>query len=192
MLKIAITGNIASGKTSVQRILEQKHYKVLDTDIVGHRLLDELPEIKTAFSKYNIFDKDGKINRTELGKLVFTNSNLKAKLEAIIHPAIKQEILKFFDYNADEKVVFVGIPLLFETNMRDIFDEAVLIYTNDKIRKKRLIERNLYTAEYAQCRMDSQMPQDDKKTLCEHIIDNSGSLDNLRSEVEKFLEDISA
>lgn len=192
MLKIAITGNIASGKTSVQRILEQKNYKVLDTDIVGHRLLDELPEIKTAFSKYDIFDKDGKINRTELGKLVFTNSNLKAKLEAIIHPAIKQEILKFFDYNADEKVVFVGIPLLFETNMRDIFDEAVLIYTNDKIRKKRLIERNLYTAEYAQCRMDSQMPQDDKKTLCEHIIDNSGSLDNLRSEVEKFLEDISA
>ena len=192
MLKIAITGNIASGKTSVQRILEQKHYKVLDTDIVGHRLLDELPEIKTAFSKYDIFDKDGKINRTELGKLVFTNSNLKAKLEAIIHPAIKQEILKFFDYNADEKVVFVGIPLLFETNMRDIFDEAVLIYTNDKIRKKRLIERNSYTAEYAQCRMDSQIPQDDKKTLCEHIIDNSGSLDNLRSEVEKFLEDISA
>lgn len=192
MLKIAITGNIASGKTSVQRILEQKHYKVLDTDIVGHRLLDELPEIKTLFSKYDIFNKDGKINRTELGKLVFTNSNLKAKLEAIIHPAIKQEILKFFDYNADEKVVFVGIPLLFETNMRDIFDEAVLIYTNDKIRKKRLIERNSYTAEYAQCRMDSQMPQDDKKTLCEHIIDNSGSLDNLRSEVEKFLEDISA
>lgn len=192
MLKIAITGNIASGKTSVQRILAQKHYKVLDTDIVGHRLLDELPEIKTAFSKYDIFDKDGKINRTELGKLVFTNSNLKAKLEAIIHPAIKQEILKFFDYNADEKVVFVGIPLLFETNMRDIFDEAVLIYTNDKIRKKRLIERNSYTAEYAQCRMDSQMPQDDKKTLCEHIIDNSGSLDNLKSEVEKFLEDISA
>ena len=192
MLKIAITGNIASGKTSVQRILAQKHYKVLDTDIVGHRLLDELPEIKTAFSKYDIFDKDGKINRTELGKLVFTNSNLKAKLEAIIHPAIKQEILKFFDYNADEKVVFVGIPLLFETNMRDIFDEAVLIYTNDKIRKKRLMERNSYTAEYAQCRMDSQMPQDDKKTLCEHIIDNSGSLDNLKSEVEKFLEDISA
>lgn len=192
MLKIAITGNIASGKTTVQKILEQKSYKVLDTDIVGHKLLDELPEIKNEFSKYEIFNTDGKINRPELGKLVFSNPELKAKLEEIIHPAIKSEILKFFAENKHEKVLFVGIPLLFETNMRDIFDKAVLIYTNDNIRKERLIKRNSYTAEYAQCRMDSQMPQDDKKTLCEHIIDNSGSLDNLKSEVEKFLEDISA
>lgn len=191
MLKIAITGNIASGKTTVQKILEQKGYKVLDTDIVGHKLLDELPEIKNEFSKYEIFNTDGKINRPELGKLVFSNPELKAKLEEIIHPAIKSEILKFFDYNADEKVVFVGIPLLFETNMRDIFDEAVLIYTNDKIRKKRLIERNSYTAEYAQCRMDSQMPQDTKKALCEYIIDNNGNLDNLSKEVQSFLNNLS-
>lgn len=191
MLKIAITGNIASGKTTVQKILEQKGYKVLDTDIVGHKLLDELPEIKNEFSKYEIFNTDGKINRPELGKLVFSNPELKAKLEAIIHPAIKQEILKFFDYNAVEKVVFVGIPLLFETNMRDIFDKAVLIYTNDNIRKERLIKRNSYTAEYAQCRMDSQMPQDTKKALCEYIIDNNGNLDNLSKEVQSFLNNLS-
>ena len=191
MLKIAITGNIASGKTTVQKILEQKSYKVLDTDIVGHKLLDELPEIKNEFSKYEIFNTDGKINRPELGKLVFSNPELKAKLEEIIHPAIKSEILKFFDYNADEKVVFVGIPLLFETNMRDIFDKAVLIYTNDNIRKERLIKRNLYTAEYAQCRMDSQMSQDNKKALCEYIIDNNGNLDNLSKEVQSFLNNLS-
>lgn len=191
MLKIAITGNIASGKTTVQKILEQKGYKVLDTDIVGHKLLDELPEIKNEFSKYEIFNTDGKINRPELGKLVFSNPELKAKLEEIIHPAIKSEILKFFDYNADEKVVFVGIPLLFETNMRDIFDKAVLIYTNDNIRKERLIKRNSYTAEYAKCRMDSQMPQDTKKALCEYIIDNNGNLDNLSKEVQSFLNNLS-
>ena len=191
MLKIAITGNIASGKTTVQKILEQKGYKVLDTDIVGHKLLDELPEIKNEFSKYEIFNTDGKINRPELGKLVFSNPELKAKLEEIIHPAIKSEILKFFAENKHEKVLLVGIPLLFETNMRDIFDKAVLIYTNDNIRKERLIKRNSYTAEYAQRRMDSQMPQDTKKALCEYIIDNNGNLDNLSKEVQSFLNNLS-
>lgn len=191
MLKIAITGNIASGKTTVQKILEQKGYKVLDTDIVGHKLLDELPEIKNEFSKYEIFNANGMINRPEFGKLIFSNPELKTKLEEIIHPAIKREILKFFAENYQEKVLFVGIPLLFETNMRDIFDKAVLIYTNDNIRKERLIKRNSYTAEYAQCRMDSQMPQNTKKALCEYIIDNSSTLDNLNEEVQSFLNNLS-
>ena len=131
------------------------------------------------------------INRPEFGKLIFSNPELKTKLEEIIHPAIKREILKFFAENYQEKVLFVGIPLLFETNMRDIFDKAVLIYTNDNIRKERLIKRNSYTAEYAQCRMDSQMPQNTKKALCEYIIDNSSTLDNLNEEVQSFLNNLS-
>ena len=94
MIKFALTGNIASGKSTTQRILENFGYKVIDTDKVGHELLNTLPEIKNIFSEF-VAD-DGTINREELGKVVFSSPELKIRLEQIIHPAIKLKILEFF------------------------------------------------------------------------------------------------
>lgn len=187
MIKVALTGNIASGKSTVQKILEDKGYKVLDTDKTGHILLDTMPEIKEAFKDYDILNSEGLIDRDKLGKIVFSTPALKQKLESIIHPAIKDNILQFFDQNKSENAVFVGIPLLFESDMRDIFDKAVLIYTDDFTRKERLILRNNYTPEYAELRMKAQIPQDEKKLLCDDIIFNNGTLSDLENSVEEFL-----
>lgn len=191
MIKIAITGNIASGKSTVQNILEEKGYKVLDTDKVGHTLLESLDEIKETFRNYDIFDKSGKISREKLGQLIFRNNDLKTKLEEIIHPAIKKEIINFFAQNKSENLIFVGIPLLFETNMRNIFDKALLIYTEDVTRKNRLLMRNSYTPEYAEIRMNSQIPQDEKKLLCDYVIYNNGTLSDLNKSVDNFLKHFS-
>ncbi len=191
MIKVAITGNIASGKSAVQKIIQEQGYKVLDSDLVGHELLDKIPEIKTLFNEDDILNSDGKINREQLGKIVFGNKDKKIELEQIIHPAIKDEIMKFFDLNKSETAVFVGIPLLFESNMRDIFDKAVLIYTDDVTRKKRLILRNNYTPEYADARMAAQMSQDEKKLLCDYIIYNNGTLSDLETQVKVFLNQLS-
>ena len=187
MIKVALTGNIASGKSTVQKILEDKGYKVLDTDKTGHILLDTMPEIKEAFNDYDILNSEGLIDRDKLGKIVFSTPALKQKLESIIHPAIKDNILQFFDQNKSENAVFVSIPLLFESDMRDIFDKAVLIYTDDFTRKERLILRNNYTPEYAELRMKAQIPQDEKKLLCDDIIFNNGTLSDLENSVEEFL-----
>lgn len=187
MIKVALTGNIASGKSTVQKILEDKGYKVLDTDKTGHILLDTMPEIKEAFNDYDILNSVGLIDRDKLGKIVFSTPALKQKLESIIHPAIKDNILQFFDQNKSENAVFVSIPLLFESDMRDIFDKAVLIYTDDFTRKERLILRNNYTPEYAELRMKAQIPQDEKKLLCDDIIFNNGTLSDLENSVEEFL-----
>lgn len=190
MIKVALTGNIASGKSTVQKILEDKGYKVLDTDKTGHILLDTMPEIKEAFNDYDILNSEGLIDRDKLGKIVFSTPALKQKLESIIHPAIKDNILQFFEQNKSENAVFVGIPLLFESDMRDIFDKAVLIYTDDFTRKERLILRNNYTPEYAELRMKAQIPQDEKKLLCDDIIFNNGTLSDLENSVEEFLHRI--
>ena len=186
MIKVALTGNIASGKTTVQSILERYGYKVLDTDKTAHVLLDELEEIKEAFADFDIVE-NGKVSRSRLGQIVFDSPGLKKKLEDIIHPAVKRKILGFFEENKNEDLVFTGIPLLFESGMQNIFDKSLLIYTDDNLREKRLISRNHFSVEYAHKRMSAQMSQDEKKELCDYVIYNNGTIEELEISVKSFL-----
>ena len=187
MTKIAITGNIASGKSEVQKILQKKGYKVLDTDIVGHNILQTNNDIKSAFSDYDVFNSDKTISREKLAKLVFSDKKLKGKLESISHPIIRKNITEFFEQNSSERLIFVGIPLVFEANMQDMFDKIILVYTDDEIRKKRLIKRNNYSLEQAQIRMDCQMPQEEKKYLCDYIIQNNSDITDLEQSVAALI-----
>lgn len=185
MLKFALTGNIASGKTEVQNLLEVDGYKVLDTDLVCHELLEESVEIEEAFGGYDVFD-DGKISRSKLGKLVFENPGLKKRLEDLLYPDLVSEIMAFFEANRDEKAVFVAVPLLFEAGMENLFDKILMVYCPDEIRLERLMKRNNFTREYAQLRIDSQMSQDKKVKKSDYVIHNDSDFENLRSEIRSF------
>lgn len=190
MIRVALVGNIASGKSTVDEILQQSGYLVLDTDKVCHKLLENNSEIVDAFSSYDILDENKNISREKFGKIVFSNPKLKAKLESILHPQIRKEILKFFDENKSQKMVFVAIPLLFEANMQDLFDKILFVYTNDEIRLERLIARNNYTKEYAQIRLDSQLSQDEKVKKSDYVIYNNSTKDELKKEVIKVFGQI--
>lgn len=188
MIKVAITGNIASGKSEVQKILENMGYKVLDTDIVGHEILKTCGKIKTEFKDYDVFDDSGEISREKLGRLVFSNPELKKKLEQISHPEIRKKILEFFNKNKTEKLIFVGIPLLFEAKMEDIFDKILLIYADDEIRKQRITEYRGYSKEYADARMNCQLSQDIKKNLVDYTIVNNKDKNNLEITIAQFIK----
>lgn len=186
MKKIAICGNIASGKTTVQNILEENGYKVLDTDEVSHKLLTiQNKPLYDAFKDFDVFER-GEFSRYKVGQLIFSDEEARQKIASIMHPQIEEEIKKFFEENKSENIVFVGIPLLFEANMQSLFDKIIFIYTDDKIRLERLLKRNNYSLEHAKARMNSQVSQDLKMKMCDYIIDNNGSLDDLRAQIIKL------
>lgn len=190
MLKVAISGNIASGKTTVQKLMLERGYKVLDTDDVSKDLLTvENKELLDAFNDYDVFENE-EFSRYKMGQLIFSDRKARKLIAEIMHPQIKEKMLEFFEENSSENIVFVGIPLLFEANMQDLFDKIIFVYTDDDIRLQRLIKRNNYTKEHAISRIQSQMPQDDKIKLSDYVINNNGTQVELENQVIDLLKEL--
>ena len=192
MLKVAITGNIAAGKSEVETLLREQGYKVFDSDVIAHDITSKdeklIVEIKNLFKGYDILDKNAAISRPKLGKLVFSNKELLVELESIIHPAIKERIKDIFLNNPNEKVIFVAVPLLFEKNFRSLFDKVILVLADEKRRLDRLLKRSSYDIEHAKSRIKSQLPQEKKIPLCDFLIENNHDLDYLKPQVDLILK----
>lgn len=189
MIKVAVVGNIASGKTEFEKYLFKNDYVVFDTDVIAHDILIDKPDVAKAFEDYDVFEH-GRLSREKLGKLVFDNKELKEKLEEIVHPLILDELEKVFVTYGDEEYVFVSVPLLFEVGWEKIFDKIIFIKSDDEIRLKRLMERNGYTAEYAKKRMNSQLPQEEKIAKADIVVENNLSKEEFYKNIKTCLKSL--
>lgn len=185
VIKIAISGNIASGKSQVEQFLEESGFKVYDSDKIAHDVLNDI----TEFYGYDVFS-EGKIDRKKLGKLVFSDSSIKQKLEKLTHPKIKQIILKIFEENKNEKFIFVSVPLLYEAGFDNIFDKVIFISVDEDIQLKRLMTRNGLSKEDALARINSQQSQKEKMLKADYIIENNKSINDLKIAVEQLINSL--
>ncbi|MCD7739816.1 MAG: dephospho-CoA kinase [Candidatus Gastranaerophilales bacterium] len=194
MIKTAITGNIASGKSQVEKILLSKGYKVADTDKINDFILitdlSAIKEIKAAFNDEDILDENKNISKEKLGKIVFSTGLKKIKLEEILHKRINAKVEQFFEENKREKVCFVSVPLLFEANLENKYDKIIFVSADEDIRLKRLMERNHFTEQYAKTRIRSQWKEIEKIKKSDFVIYNNSDFNNLRKQTDKILESL--
>jgi dephospho-CoA kinase len=186
---IALTGGIATGKSTVASLLALNGMRVIDADSISHQILDEsFVWVEENFGKEFVLNK--KVNRAKLGEIVFSDHHAKKKLEDFLHPKIRKEIEKQSIKQDSFKFPYlIDIPLFFENGNYDI-KESVVVYTPKDIQLERFIKRNGYTKEESLKRINSQMPIDEKKSKATWVIDNSKDLKHLQQEVEDFVAKI--
>lgn len=185
-MKIAITGLIGSGKSTVCNYLRDKGYHVFDCDKYNSYLLEKgnigYLKVKEAFPE--VFDNDILI-KTRLSDLIFSNSENKEKLENILHPIILDKIN---EESKDYDPYFAEVPLLFETEFYKHFDYALLIASDNNIALKRLTLRGVNESE-AKRRILNQMSLEEKKKRSDGIIYNNGNLVSLYNQIDEWLKD---
>ena len=186
---IALTGGIATGKSTVASLFMMHGFLTIDADKIAHKILDEnVFKITELFGERYI--KDNKVERKELGNLIFNNEIEKKKLENFIHPLIKEQIIKDARvFEEQKKPYLIDIPLFFENKNYDI-KNSIVVYTPKDTQIERLMLRDKSTKDEALSRINNQMDIEDKKNLASYVIDNSLNLKNLQKEVERIKKEL--
>lgn len=200
MLRIGLTGGIASGKSTVGDMLQAAGAIVLDADAIVHDLLSPrgaaYDRVVQAFGP-EILDSDREIDRRRLGSLVFGDEAARLRLNGLVHPLVR-EALKAAeaDYRRAEAEVgrnwllVMMIPLLFESKLRDYVDLAVVVYCPEAMQLERLMSRNGFSEPEARARIHAQLSIEAKVELADKVIDNSRDLAWTRQEVQRILGEL--
>lgn len=199
MILIGLTGGIASGKSTVARLLESKGALVIDADKIGHEVIapggPAFESVVERFGK-DILTADGLIDRTRLGPIVFADEKALADHTALTHPHIVEEIVKRIDAErAGDRVVVIDAALLVEGLAKDRgkalgLDALVVVSTNVEEQIRRMIDERGMEEPAAKARIGSQAPPEKKLAAADYVIDNRGSLEDLKKSVDLLWDDL--
>ncbi len=189
MLRLGLTGGIASGKSAVAAMLRELGFSVLDADSLAHKLIEPgqpaYDEVLKEFGQA-VLARDGRIDRAKLSTIVFNDRAKLDRLNAIVHPRVAEVVLRQFDVwqrNGTRDAAFVEAALLIESGIHKKLDGLVVAWCEPEQQLERLVARGLSEAE-ARRRIAAQLPVEDKLRLATEKIDCSGSLEETRRQVQ--------
>lgn len=191
-LLVGVTGGIATGKSTVSKLLKDKGAELIDFDILARQVVEKgkpaLEQI-TDFFGSEVLSKDGTLNRKKLSDIVFSDPEKRKKLESITHPAIfdafHQKVERIKKENSSA-IIQAEIPLLVELNLMHMFDRVVVVYIPKEEQIRRLVLRDKIDESSAANILKSQLPIDEKKDVADFVFDNSGKPEDMEEKVEKL------
>lgn len=186
-LQVALTGGIASGKTTVAALFAERGALLIDSDQLAREVVEPgtpgLAEVVARFGG-QVLDDQGRLDRQALGAIVFADDVARADLNAIVHPRVRQRRAELLAEAGDDEVVISVIPLLVETGLADQFDAVVVVDLPEAVQVERLMTRNGFSAEQAQARVEAQAARAERLAAADWVIDNSGAPDELGGQVQ--------
>ncbi len=196
MRVIGLTGGIASGKSTVSAILAELGAHLVDADVVAREVVEPgepaLEELGRRFP--GMVGADGRLDRAKLAERVFGNEAERKALNAITHPRIQQRVLEKTQAFAEQgaELVIYDAPLLIENRVHEHLDGVILVAAPRELQIQRLAARNGMTREHAQARIDSQLSLEEKRKHATWVVENSGSLENTRRQVEEIWRELNS
>ena len=190
--RIGLTGGIASGKSSVAALLEERGCPVLDADLYAREALAPgTSASKAVVARYGErVQNDGTsgVDRAGLASIVFNDPNERSWLELLVHPIVQQRFDEALQSLPEAPIVILMIPLLFEAGLEEWCSEIWVVHCTALQQKERLMARNHCTEAEAMQRIEAQWPIDDKVHRADHVINNSGLIDDLQDQLDALLK----
>nr|WP_211486804.1 dephospho-CoA kinase [Corallococcus exiguus] len=183
-----MTGGIASGKSTVSRMLRELGARVLDADVLAREVVEPgTPGLRRIDERFpGVVGPDGRLDRVKLGAHIFANAEERAALNAIVHPEVRALFLQKLQALEAEGVTHAvyDVPLLIETGLHQAMEGVAVVWVPREVQKARLMTRDGLLADQAEARLQAQMALDDKREHATWVIDNSGAPEATRPQVE--------
>ncbi|HEV2218730.1 MAG TPA: dephospho-CoA kinase [Candidatus Dormibacteraeota bacterium] len=189
MKLIGLTGGVGSGKSTVAEMLRELGATVIDADEAAHQAYAPgTPGFDAVVAEFGAeFVFDGAIDRQKLGSLVFNDESARQRLNAIVHPLVREWMAARTAeaFERGDEIVIQDVPLLFENGLESLFSSVLLVYAPADVQLERLVNGRGVPPDRARAMIAAQMPIDEKRRRSHHVVDNSGTIDQTRSQVEE-------
>lgn len=193
-VRVGLTGGIASGKSTVSAILRELGAVVIDADELAREVVEKgTPGLAAVVEEFGpgLLTADGHLDRPAMGALVFGDESARKRLEAIVHPLVFERIVDLEAHAPDGAVVVHDIPLLAESGRaaapdRGGFDAVIVVDAPPEVQIERMVRDRSWSADDALARIAAQATPEDRRAIATYVVDNTGSLEDLRREVQKI------
>jgi len=195
VLRVGLTGGIASGKTAVSDALGERGAVVIDADVLARQVVEPgTPGLAAVVERFgaDVLADEGRLNREALGRVVFADPEARRDLEAIVHPAVRARAAALESAAPTDSVVVHVIPLLVETGQEDDYDVIVVVDVAPERQLERLQRRNGFDAEAAGARIAAQATRADRLGVADAVLHNDTTPEDLVDQVDRLWRDLHA